>query len=422
MKLKPYSVYKDTDVEWLVEIPEHWNTQRLKFNSYIKGRIGWQNLRSDEFINEGPYLVTGMHFKEGGVNWDACYHINEDRYQMAPEIFVREGDVLITKDGSIGKLAYISYLPGKASLNSHLLIIRPLRDSYHSKFLYYLLGSEIFQKFVLIEQKGTTFYGITQESIENFPALIPSFAEQRAIAVFLDREIEHIDALIAKKEQQIELLQEKRNALISHVVTKGIDPNAKMKDSGIEWLGEIPKHWDVKKLKYLAHFKSGDNIISTDIDETGDYPVFGGNGLRGYTSSYNHEGDYVLIGRQGALCGNINYASGRFWASEHAVVATLISGNHIYWCGELLRVMNLNQYSQSAAQPGLAVEQIKHLLVPVPPKDEQKAIGFFLKRKIRSIDALATRIRESIRKLSEYRAALISAAVTGKIDVRKEAA
>lgn len=221
--LSPNVKMKDSGIEWLGEIPEHWATQRLKFNSYIKGRIGWQNLRSDEFTDEGPYLVTGMHFKDGGVDWSSCYHINEDRYLMAPEIFVREGDVLITKDGSIGKLAYIDQLPEKASLNSHLLIIRPLKNSYNSRYLYYLLGSELFQRFVLIEQKGTTFNGITQESIENFTAIIPYLDEQFAIVTFLDEMNKRIDGLMSKVQESINKLQEYRTALISAAVTGKID-------------------------------------------------------------------------------------------------------------------------------------------------------------------------------------------------------
>ncbi len=108
------------------------------------------------------------------------------------------------------------------------------------------------------------------------------------------------------------LLKEQRAALIQEAVTRGLNPNAPMKDSGLPWLGEIPAHWEVIKLKYLARFKSGDSITSNEIDESGDYPVFGGNGLRGYTRAYTHEGHHVLVGRQGALCGNVNYAIGKF--------------------------------------------------------------------------------------------------------------
>ena len=139
---------------------------------------------------------------------------------------------------------------------------------------------------------------------------------------------------------------------------------SEMKDSGVEWLGEIPKNWEVKKLKYVASLKSGDSITSNNIKDEGIYPVYGGNGLRGYTSNYTHSGKYILIGRQGALCGNINYASNEFWASEHAVVVNPVIEVNLTWLGELLRSMNLNQYSVSAAQPGLAVGMIENLYIP----------------------------------------------------------
>jgi len=147
--------------------------------------------------------------------------------------------------------------------------------------------------------------------------------------------------------------------------------------------------------------------------------VYGGNGLRGYTSSYTHDGNYVLIGRQGALCGNINYAQGKFWASEHAVVVTPLGDVDLIWFGELLRSMNLNQYSISAAQPGLSVTTIQNLFIPVPPHEEQRAISYFLKQKIADIEEIIQDTRKQIIKLKEYRQSLISEAVTGKIDVRE---
>ena len=130
----------------------------------------------------------------------------------------------------------------------------------------------------------------------------------------------------------------------------------------------LPHQWTWKKLKHVARMAAGDAITSEDIRETGDYPVYGGNGLRGYTDQFNRKGDFVLIGRQGALCGNINYASGEFWASEHAIVADLQDDAEVRWLGELLSYMNLNQYSQSAAQPGIAVDVIANLPIPVPPR------------------------------------------------------
>jgi type I restriction enzyme, S subunit len=183
------------------------------------------------------------------------------------------------------------------------------------------------------------------------------------------------------------------------------------KESGVEWLGEVPKHWEVKQLKFVANLRSGNSITSDYIKTEGTYPVYGGNGLRGFTSSFTHDGKFALIGRQGALCGNINYAEGKFWASEHAVVATLKSNTNVFWFGELLRSMNLGQYSISAAQPGLAVERIQTLYLPYPSESEQTAIATFLDQKTSQIDSLIANKKRMIDLLKEERAAIINHAV-----------
>lgn len=184
------------------------------------------------------------------------------------------------------------------------------------------------------------------------------------------------------------------------------------KHSGVEWLGEVPEHWGVVPLKRIICMQSGESITATDINTEGAYPVFGGNGLRGYTGNYTHTGDYVLIGRQGALCGNINYASGNFWASEHALVVTLRQVCSVFWLGELLRSMNLGQYSTSAAQPGLSVETLNKLPIPLPPLSEQTAIAAFLDAQTQKMDALVAEQEKLIALLKEKRQAVISHAVT----------
>ncbi len=177
-----------------------------------------------------------------------------------------------------------------------------------------------------------------------------------------------------------------------------------------------PAHWTSQKLKYVASLRSGEGITSDDISDAGEYPVYGGNGVRGYTSSYTHDGTYPLIGRQGALCGNINYASGKFWASEHAVVVSVRRSHVVRWLGEVLRSMNLNQYSQSAAQPGISVEVIENLPIPVPPEPEQEAIAAFLDRETARIDALIAEKERMLALLEEKRATLISRVVTRGLD------
>ena len=178
----------------------------------------------------------------------------------------------------------------------------------------------------------------------------------------------------------------------------------------------LPDQWIVKKLKYVARMAAGDAITSDEIREEGDYPVFGGNGLRGYTDRFNREGDFVLIGRQGALCGNINYASGQFWASEHAIVVDVQGNAEVHWLGELLTFMNLNQYSQSAAQPGIAVDVIANLPIPVPPISTQKAISRFLVAETTEIDGLITAKQKLLDLMAEKRRAIVVEAVTRGLD------
>lgn len=178
----------------------------------------------------------------------------------------------------------------------------------------------------------------------------------------------------------------------------------------------VPSGWAIKKLKHVASLQSGDTISPDAITDAGSFPVFGGNGFRGFTDSFTHEGDYVLIGRQGALCGNINYASGQFWASEHAVVADPQGRANVRWLGELLRSMNLNQYSQSAAQPGLAVDVIANLSVPVPPPSEQAAIARFLVDRTGSLDGLIEAKERLLTLLLEKRRAVIAQSVTHGLD------
>jgi type I restriction enzyme S subunit len=171
-------------------------------------------------------------------------------------------------------------------------------------------------------------------------------------------------------------------------------------------------NWNLIKLKYLTALKSGDAIDGEDIKDEGDYPVYGGNGLRGYTSGFTHEGDRILIGRQGALCGNINYASGKFWATEHAIVATPKQDFNTTWLGEALRAMNLNQYAQSAAQPGIAVEVIENLEVLVPPRAKQDQIAKQLSSRLAQVDGLVSAKQRLLELLAEKRRALIANAVT----------
>jgi type I restriction enzyme S subunit len=190
-----------------------------------------------------------------------------------------------------------------------------------------------------------------------------------------------------------------------------------MKKSTIDWAPFIPEDWEEKRIKDISHLQSGNGITSDDIDEIGLYPVYGGNGLRGYTDAYTNEGSYVLIGRQGALCGNINYAKDKFFASEHAVVVyPYFKDENTTWLGETLRAANLNRLSASAAQPGLAVSALNFVMIPYPPKSQRERIGKYLEEKIPLIDTQVELLKKKRDAYTRLKKAMINRSVTRGLD------
>lgn len=415
MQYSGYLEYATTDKG--VMHPKEWPAERLRFaiiSNPVKSEVaGWEE---DTLVNFVPMEAV---CENGGIDLSQEKPIGD---VYGGYTYFADGDIVIAKITPCfenGKGAISEGLKnGVAFGTTEFHVLRPLKG-ISKRWLFYLTISDAFRKVGASEMLGAGGQKRVPETfIKNFRTGIPTFAEQQKIADFLDWKTGQIDVLISKKKQLIEKLKEKRMAMITQAVTKGLDTKAPMRDSGIPWLGKVPEHWKVMKLHHIVRMKSGSNITSADIEETGEYPVYGGNGVRGYFKKYTHEGSFVLIGRQGALCGNINYAHGKFWASEHAVVATPDRELDINWLGETLRAMNLNQYSESAAQPGLSVEEIGRLRMPFPPVYEQGEIANFISIETAKIDTLTNVTVQTILRLTEYRTALITAATTGKIDVR----
>jgi len=333
---------------------------------------------------------------------------------------LRRGDVIITKDSEsaddIAVPAHVARDFDDVVCGYHLAILRP-RQELIGKYLYYVLLTDRVRDQFSLGANGITRFGLSQGVINNVIVPVPDIGTQHDIATFLDRETARIDTLIEKKQQLLDLLEEKRTALITQAVTRGLDPSVPMKDSGVEWIGEIPEHWEAVKLKYLAHLRSGKSITSSKIKEVGTYPVYGGGGLRGYSEGYTHDGEFALIGRQGAHAGNVRYGTGKFWASEHAVVVRPKCGVKIRWLGEVLRAMKLKRYAEAAAQPGIAVSEVSALLVPHPPPEEQRQIAVEIRKAWVKQEQVSTQVSKALCLLQEYRSSIISAAVTGKIDV-----
>lgn len=413
--MKAYLKYKPSNIEWIGEIPEHWDVRKVS--------------RSFNTIGSGttPNTNHPEYYENGTINWVITGDLNEnilnETYKKISDLAFKEhstlkiypkGTLLIALYGAtIGK---VSILGIEACTNQACCALAN-SPFFKIKFIFYwFLANK--QNIIQLGYGGGQ-PNISQELIRYLRIPCTSPEEQLIIIRFLDDRTQKIDTLIEKKQKLIDLLREELTATINQAVTKGLNPDVPMKDSGIDWMGEVPKHWEVRRLKYVATLKSGDFINAENINPVGNFPVLGGNGLRGYTNTFTHEGNYILIGRQGALCGNINLVAGKFYATEHAVVVTILDKSETIWLAELLRAMNLNQYSQASAQPGLAIETIKNLFIPSPSYKEQKEIKSLINSENERIKSTILKIEKEIALLQEYRTALISEVVTGKIDVRE---
>ncbi len=258
---------KDSGVKWIGTVPADWEINKIKYIAVLKGRIGWQGLTSDEYTDEGAYLITGVDFENGGINWDSCVHVPMRRWEEARDIQIEDGDLLITKDGTIGKVAIVSGCTAPTSLNSGVLRISTI-DSYERKFLYWVLQSDVFWTWFADKNAGnSTIQHLYQGDFAEFKYAIPPIDEQRAIASFLDIECAKIDSIIEDLEKQLEALKKLKKSIITQAVIKGINTAVSMKDSGVEWIGQIPRHWAISRLKYCCKVKTGPFGTQLSADE-----------------------------------------------------------------------------------------------------------------------------------------------------------
>jgi type I restriction enzyme S subunit len=428
-----YPKYKPSGVEWLGEVPVGWGTKRLKFTTNLT------NKKVDPTKTEIPYI--GL---ENIESWTGRYIPSEDPVEMEGlSNHFKKGDVLLGKLRPY--LAKVLKATGDGICTSELLVLHP--KLVHQNFLFYYLISRDFITTIDSSTYGAKMPRANWDFIGNLPSLIPFSLEQTAIAAFLDRETSRIDALIEKKEQQIELLQEKRAALISHAVTKGLDPNVKLKDSGVEWLGEVPEGWIVKKLKYLADIRGriGWRTLTTE-DYVDEGPIL--LGVRNILSN-NHlsfedlthipvekydespeikvqEND-ILLAKTGATIGKSCVVPKNEYQLTVNAAVNILRPSHDVLPAFLNYLISANplqhqMFSNIAfnARGNLFQENISNIFGLFTDISEQLAIAAFLDRETAKIDDLIRLINESMEKIREYRSALISAGVTGKIDVRGE--
>jgi type I restriction enzyme S subunit len=376
-------------------------------------------------------------------------YITKERFEESPEIMLRVGDVLVAKDGStLGITALVKHLPGPATVNSSIAVIR-INAGHNSSYLAWLFQSSLIQGIIAKTKAGMGVPHLFQADLRKFPVLLPPKSEQSVIAAFLDRETAKIDALIEKQERLLELLDNKREALITEVLAKGLGRGTPMKPCGIPWLGDIPAHWEIKTLKRISaslqtgpfgsQLKASDyvkggipvinpaNILEESLCADAEVSVDSATAER-LNSHRLREGDLV-IGRRGKM-------------GRAAVVSTDRDG---WLCGTgALRA----RLDRSISHPGYVVRQMRlkgvaewlelqavgstllnlnttmlgRMPLVLPPREEQEEIEGFLRIKLASISNAAERGRVTIDLFRERRAALITAAVTGQIDVCRPSA
>jgi type I restriction enzyme S subunit len=448
----------DSNIDWLGKVPSDWKVVKLKYAlanipyPIVDGPFGTQ-LKADEYTESGVPLVriSNLDYK-GTLTLDDIRFISAEKALELERSRIRLNDVIIGKTGAtIGK----SGLNDKIEygiVSSSCLKVSVDESILAPHFFKYYVTSPNFQNIILQTASGSTRDTINITPMANLEVVLPSLDEQLQIVNFLDHQTAIIDQLIQQKEKLIELLKEKRQAVINEAVTKGLNPNAKMKDSGIDWLGEVPEHWNIKKIKHIKSKEAnafvdgpfGSNLKSEHFIENGDvYVIESGFITSGIfeqkrdfkTISYEH---FLTINRSSCKGGDIiiakigaNYGmSGILPELEKPAV---VSGNSLklsvdteknvtefihYFLLNLKLTGSLEVIVNATAQPALSLGTLNDVSIAIPPYKEQKQIANYIKTYSNQNDALINALELQIEKLKEYRQSIISEAVTGKIDVR----
>ena len=429
--MKKYDEYKDSGVAWIGEVPKHWEVCKLKHYSQVFGRIGFRGYNQTDLVNEGEGAITlsPSNMQNGILNYDKCSYLSWKKYYESPEIMIYNDDVLFVKTGSTyGKISYVADLPMEATINPQIVVFKNIKGN--NKYLYYLLSNDIVQMQVSLTVGGSTIPTLSQESILNYIVPLAPKVEQTAIATYLDTHCAKIDNLISIQQKRIALLQELKQSVFTHAVTKGLNPNVKMKQSGVEWIGDVPKHWEVTKLKFKYHFQTG------ATPNTGKKENFEGELKWANISDLNGSVVYdttkhinkkaaskcsMNISPKGSLMysfklsvGTVAFCGEDMYTNE-AIASFIPQKNdlkYLFYCAPIFIIHNANRNIYNA--PLLNQELIKNALICLPSLTEQAAIASYLDRKCATIDTSISNAQHQIELLQEYKQSLITEVVTGK--------
>ncbi|RVE80122.1 restriction endonuclease subunit S [Sinorhizobium meliloti] len=447
MNLAIYRELEEADVDWMGHIPRHWSILKLKHICAVyPSNVDKKSYEGDPQVQLCNY--TDVYYNDR-ITSDLQFMTATATSEQIEKFSLRSGDVIITKDSEtaddIAIPAYVPQdLPGVVC-GYHLSMLRPLQGTCGA-FIKWLFDSRFVKASVAVRANGLTRVGLGQYALDNLKIPFPPLPEQTAIATFLDHETSRIDTLVEEQKRLIELLKEKRQAVISHAVTKGLNPDAPMKNTGIEWLGEVPEHWKVKRLKNVAELIDGDRSSAypsdDDIVEEG-IPFLSSKNIVGYkfcdiglryiskekfeslSRGKIEDGDLAItvrgtIGHVAIYDASLIGHPTAFINAQMMIIRPFdlaaaflhsISESH-YWQKQL------DIASYGTAQQQLSNAVLQSVFIAVPPDTEREEISSFLAANLATFDRLASEAQRTIDLLQERRAALISAAVTGKIDVR----
>ena len=413
MILKQYPQYRELNLPWIKELPKEWEISRAKYlfkQIDIRSSNGEEELLS---VSE-RYGVTPRK----NVNVTMFKAESYRGYKLC-----WPGDLVIN--------SLWAWMQGLGFSKYHGIVstaygVYRLKDFYKIQYKYfdYLFRSSIYLWELRVRSKGIwrSRYQLTDDSFMTIPVIVPPKYEQKQIVKFLDFKCAKIAKFIHNKRRLIQLLKEQKQAIINQAVTKGINPHVKMKPSGVEWMGNIPEHWDVVPLRWYIFISSGEFISTEQVNnyqaENYRYPVIGGNGVMGYTNEYNSTEETIVLGRVGALCGNVHLIKEYAWITDNALRIRKIKQFFINYLFEQLCVMDLNILSNSSAQPLITGEIVKSQKVLLPPIEEQKTILTSIGKCACDIDLAIEKAKKEIDLIQEYHTRLISDVVTGKVDVR----
>lgn len=444
MSFPRYSAYKDTGIDWIGQIPSHWSVIPLAKVATQPGALfidgDW--VESKDLADEGIRYITTGNVGQGQYKEQGAGYVSEETFEQLRCTEVMPGDILVSRlNLPIGRACVVPDLGERIITSVDNVITRP-DDKYSRAYLAYMLSSK--QHFANMEvlARGTTMQRISRSTLGHVRFALPNLEEQNDIANFLDHETGKIDALIAEQQRLIELLQEKRQAVISHAVTKGLNPDAPMKDSGVEWLGEVPEHWDVVQIKWLSPVKRGASPRPIEdpkyFDDCGEYAwvrisdVTSSNGrLEAASQRLSELGSSLSVKlKPGSLFVSIAGSVGKTCITR---IKACIHDGFVYFpdlrvSPEFLELIFISGecfggLGKLGTQLNLNTDTIGAIRIGVPREDKEVgAIVEYCMQESERLGELEAAALGAVSLLSERRSALISAAVTGQIDVRGLAA